>query len=207
MIYLSEDYIDKYINVLCYLLERAVYEEYSFDYIVHRIAYSTMINELERSNVTLIAFSSSESLYSDIFPEKDNKGFVSNIYGVYGWIADSYIHLFLKLNITFELLFIIFPLEYMVSIYPLYHEMSFSHLLELLKERTPFSYLDIVMRNRKVSTQDLADATSISFSTLNAIRYNKRDINKLEAYMLLKISKVLSVKLESLLNDIYLSKH
>ena len=84
MIYLSDDYIEKYIETLCYLLDRSITESYSFNVIEKSIAYSTMINELEKSNITLIAFSSIEKNYKDIFPYKDNNHFVSNIYGING---------------------------------------------------------------------------------------------------------------------------
>lgn len=207
MIYLSDDYIEKYIDTLSYLINRAVEEGYSFDYIEKHIAYSKMVNEMENSNITTIAFSSVEKIYKEIFPYKDNTGFINNVYNKYGWISNAYIDLFLKLNITFETLFITLPIEYMVSIYPLYHEMSFSQVEELLKERTPYSYLDNIMRNRGVSTNDLSSKTGIPFSTINALRYHKRDIAKLESAQLLKISRLLSVKMESLLPDIYLIKH
>ena len=42
MIYLSDDYIEKYIDTLSYLINRAVEEGYSFDYIEKHIAYSKM---------------------------------------------------------------------------------------------------------------------------------------------------------------------
>ena len=206
MIYLSDDYLEKYIDTLAYILERATYEEYSFDSIQKRIAYSSMINEFEKSNITLIAFSSNESLYQDIFPYKENRGYKHNIYGVYGWIAECYIRLFLELNITFELLFIILPIELMLEKYKLYHEMSFSHVFDLFHELVLYSYLDNVLKYRSLSTNDLAIKTGIPFSSINALRYNKRDINKLESSKLLTISRVLSIKMESLLTNIYLEK-
>ena len=206
MIYLSDDYVEKYKETLCYLLERAVIEEYSFDFIEKSIAHSLLINELEKSNITLIAFSSLEKNYRDIFPYKDNKGFVPDVYGIYGWISSCYIDLFLKLGTTFEMLFIIFPIKEMLGLYQVYHEMSFSHLMDLFKEKVPYTYLDNVMKYKNVSSVELANETEISFATINAIRYGKRDINKLESYKLLKISRVLGVKIESLLSDIDLVK-
>ena len=206
MIYLSDDYVDKYKEVFCYLLERAVEEQYSFSYIEYTLSHSRMVNEFEQSNVTLIAFSSLEKLYQEIFPFKENKSFKHNIYGKFGWISDAYINLYLNLNITFETIFIIFPLEDMLSLYKLYHEMSFSKLIDLKNEKVPYSYLDNIMKYRNVSTNELATKTGIPFSTINALRYAKRDIQKLESSRLLSISKTLSVKMESLLPDIYLNK-
>ena len=204
MIYLSDDYIEKYIETLCYLLDRSITEGYSFNVIEMSIAYSTMINELEKSNITLIAFSSIEKNYKDIFPYKDNNHFVSNIYGINGWIAECYIRLFLKFQITFETLFIVLPIEEMTKLYPLYHEMSFTHIDDLFKDKVKYSYLDCIMKSRKISNNDLSELSGIPNGTINGLRYGNRDINKLEGQALLKISQVLSVKIESLLSNICL---
>ena len=71
MIYLADDYISRYCEVLSYLIGKSAEKKYSLNFIERTIAYSTMISELERSNVTTIAFSSYENIYQDIF--KDTK--------------------------------------------------------------------------------------------------------------------------------------
>ena len=86
MIYLSDDYVSKYSDVLSYLIARSHDEGYSFDYIQKSISYSIAVNELERSNVTIIAFSSIEKIYSDIFPPNqiNHKYQVHNYYYALG---------------------------------------------------------------------------------------------------------------------------
>ena len=101
MIYLSDDYLTKYSDTLSYLLSRSYSEGYSFDYIQKTIAYSTAINELERSNVTSIAFSSFEKIYNDIFPQYDNN-FVFDGYDMFGWSGYIYIHLFFYFILLFD---------------------------------------------------------------------------------------------------------
>lgn len=204
MIYLSDDYLTKYQDVLAYILERAASEKYSFSYIEKVVAYSEPFSELEKSNITYIAFSSSEFIYNKLFPEKNNNGFISNIYGPYGWAGYNYIKLFLDLQITFETLFIIFPLQKMLDAYHLYHEMDYSQLLQLVKSEIKFSYLNMIMTAKKYSSSLLAEKTGIPFSTINALRYGDRDIDKYESIKLLKISNVLGVKMSSLLTSIQL---
>ena len=94
MIYTSDDYINKYCDTLSYLIGRSYQERYSFDYIQKHISYSSLVNELEKSNSTLIAFSSMEKIYSDIFKDYDNE-YEFNIYDMFGWIGYTYMHLFL----------------------------------------------------------------------------------------------------------------
>ena len=119
MIYLSDDYVEKYISAISYLIGRSCFEGYSFDFIEKSIAYSSAINEFERSNVTLLAFSSIEKTYNDIFPSHDNEYNYSE-YDIYGWVGFAYVHLFLSLEITFEALFYVIPIEEMLKLYSLY---------------------------------------------------------------------------------------
>ena len=203
MIYLSDDYLTKYSDALSYLLARSYSEGYSFDYIQKTISYSQPINELERSDITSIAFSSLEKIYSGVFPIHNNE-FVFNPYDAFGWSGYAYLHLFLKKKITFEALFYLIPLSEMLNLYHLYHEMSLSQLEEYASNVLKYSMLDIVMKTKKVSNSELSEKTGLSVSTINALRYRKRDINKLEAYKLMLIANALDVKIETLLRSIHL---
>ena len=60
------------------------------------------------------------------------------------------------------------------------------------------------MKHKKISNSELANSTSLSISTINALRYGKRDINKLEGGKLLLIANALNVKMETLLPTIKL---
>lgn len=201
MIYLSDDFVTKYSDTFSYLLARSFNEHYSFDFIQKRIAYSQVINELEKSNVTLIAFSSMERIYSGVFPEHENN-FVFNPYDAFGWSGYVYIHLFLKIKITIEALFFLIPLEEMLRLYPLYHEMSISQIEGFVFGLLKYSMLDVVMKAKKMSNKELSNKTGISISTINALRYKKRDIDKLEAHKLMLIAHILNVKIETLLQSI-----
>lgn len=205
MIYLSDDYVEKYSNVLSYLIGRSYHEGYSFDYIEKSIAYSTPINELEKSNITIIAFSSMERIYSYIFPDAYND-YIFSVYDIFGWVGLAYMHLFLNLEITFESLFYIIPIHEMLNLYNIYHEMSFTKLVEYAKEKMKHSILDIIMKRKGISNKELSNKTGVSASTINALRYGKRDIAKLEADKLLALSQYLKVKIETLLPNIHLIK-
>ena len=201
MIYLSDDYISKYSDVLSYLIARSHDEGYSFDFIQKSISYSIAVNELERSNVTIFAFSSIEKIYSDIFPMHSND-YELDIYGLFGWVGSAYMLLFLKLEITFEALFCLIPIEEMINLYHLYHEMDNVKLIAYAKEKMKHSLLDVIMQRKGLSNKQLSIKTELSVSTINAIRYGNRDINKLEANKLLKMARALNIKMETLLPDI-----
>lgn len=205
MIYLSDDYIEKYSNTLSYLIGRSANEGYSFDYIQRKISYSEAISEFERSNVTIIAFSSMEKIYSGIFTDYNNE-YQYNPYDIFGWVGYAYIHLFLNLEITFEALFFLIPIQEMLNMYKLYHEMDITHLEEYAKEVMKHSLLDVIMKRKKTSNNDLSKKANIPVSTINSLRYGNRDITKLEAKKILSIAYALNVKIETLLTNIDLVK-
>ena len=204
MIYLSDDYLNKYIDVFGYLFSRSIKEKYSLRYIERIISHSLMVDELESSNISTIAFSSQEKIYHDMFPLYGNEDFVYNPYDLYGWLGFIYVHLFLKYQTTFETLFIVLPLDKAIESYHLYHEMDITQTYELFASLVKYSYLDNIMKYKNISTAELSERSGIPYSTITAIRYNKRDISKLESAKLYKIARCLNVKITSLLNCIEL---
>ena len=119
-------------------------------------------------------------------------------------LKDKNTSLFFDLKITFESLFIVLPIDKTINMYPLYHEMDYLQTLEFVKNKIKYSVLDEIMTFKSLSTQKLSRLSGVSFSTISALRYGKRDINKLEASSLLKLANALRVKVESLLTDINL---
>ena len=188
MIYLSDDYLTKYCDTISYLLARSYSEGYSFDFIQRTISYSQPISELEKSDITTLAFSSFERIYNNVFPEHNNE-FVFNPYDIFGWSGYAYVHLLI-------------PLKDMLNLYHLYHEMNVSQIEEYASDIIKYSILDIIMKTKSVSNSELSEKTNLSLSTINALRYKKRDINKLEAYKLMLIANALDVKIETLLQPI-----
>lgn len=196
MIYLGYDYVEKYQLVVSYLIKNAIEAKYAIPYIEKRIAYSDVFSEFEKSDVTKIAFSSCETTYSSIF-DKNPFSSVSE-YDVYGWIGYAYIQLFLKLKITFESLFMLIGIEEMIRKYKIYHEMDIRQLEDVIKQRLNYSLLDAFMKSKKISTKELSTRTKIPYSTVSSLRYGKRNIDKVEFRAVIRISKALNIKAESL---------
>lgn len=206
MIYISDDYLTKYIDTLGYIFARSIKEGYSLLHIEKVISYSQAIEELEKSNVTSIAFSSPEMLYSKMFPDSNNLDrFEYSPYDIFGWLGFVYIHLFLKYQITFELMFFVLPIEKALSLYKLYHETDIQMMYELFEQSVEHSYFDQILKYKNMSSNELSRLTGISFATIQSLRYKKRDINKAEIKILLKISIALNIKITSLIDSLELS--
>lgn len=204
MIYLSDDYVTKYQDTIGYVIGRAISGGCSPRFIEKTIAYSSAFSSLEKSDITELAFSSKELVFCNMFDLNVSNNFVYSPYDVYGWLGYIYIRLFFDLSVTFESLFIVLPINDAINMYHLYHEMDYRQTFDFVKNKIKYSYLDEIMDKKNMSTQTLSKTSGVSYSTVNAIRYGKRDINKLEAQSLLKLSNALHVKMESLLTDINL---
>ena len=204
MIYLSDDYITTFQDTLGYIIGRTISNGYSPRFVEKTIAYSSAFSLLEKSDITELAFSSSEYIFERMFDINVLNEYEYSPYDVYGWLGYIYIHLFFDLKITFESLFITLPIDEAINMYPLYHEMDYLQTLEYMKSKIKYSLLDEIMTCRKLSSLKLSRLSGVSYSTISALRYGKRDINKLEASSLLKLSNALRVKMESLLTDINL---
>ena len=54
------------------------------------------------------------------------------------------------------------------------------------------------MKSKKISTKELSNRTKIPYSTVSSLRYGKRNIDKVEFRAVIRISKALNIKAESL---------
>ena len=201
MIYIADDYVQKYENVLTYILGRSITKGYSFSFIERSIAYSIAFSEFEKSNVTRIAFSSNDELYKELFNDENND-YKESPYDIYGWLGYVYVHLFFRFKITFEMLFIALPIETAISMYPLYHEMDITQLFEYFVEVLRPSSLSLVMKKRGFTMKKLSEASNVPFTTIRSLKLGYRDIDKLEVFKTVLIASALNVKIESLLKEI-----
>lgn len=199
MIYTSYDYLIKYADTLSEIIALAEKDGYSFDYIEKTISYSISFSNFENSNITDIAFTSSNKLYSILFPNGKATLNDISIFGPAYWIGETYIKLFLKYRLSFESLFAYTPLKIMHSQFELYHEMDFiqfdKYFESLLKENP----LSVFLKKKKMSAVTLANKTGIPLSTIRALKEGKRDLKKLQATHLEKIASCLGIKMKSLI--------
>ena len=111
-----------------------------------------------------------ESITSNRISEDNGFGIYNDAY----WSAVSYFDLHLKTNKPFSYLFLKLPLEKMLDMYGVYHEMDFSSLLErfneLEKEKT---ILRALCEEKHISLSKLSKGTGISVNTL--MKYNASD--------------------------------
>ena len=95
------------------------------------------------------------------------------------------------------------PLEDIIRMYPLYHEMDLSHFVEqmerLLKKAYPQTKLRERRRNCGLSQSELSAEADVPLRQIQLFEQGQRDINKTSAITLLKLSKALHCRMEDLL--------
>ena len=98
-------------------------------------------------------------------------------FGIYNdayWCGYSYFELQQRLKKPFSYLFLKLPLSKMMDIYPIFHEMDFSALLEFFeKEKDKKTILRALCEQRRCSLSKLSASTGINQATLS--KYNADD--------------------------------
>lgn len=187
------------IDTLGEILSIAYHHEYATSVIESRIAHSPFFIAIEQNIDSPTLYMSSSKLINSIFYDIKIDGKIE-LFNQTLWAAELYIRIQDKTHLTFEAIFLYLPLEKAYEMYSVYHEMDFSqsvnYFMSLKKEN---SVLSMAMRKNKINGHELAKCCNLSYPTISALRQEKRDINKVQAKSLYKISNCLHLRLESLL--------
>ena len=94
-------------------------------------------------------------------------------FGIYNdayWCGQNYFDLHYRLNKSFEYIFLKFPLEHMINVYSIFHEMDFSSLVEHFKQKEKEkTILRLLCERDKCSLTDVSKKTGININTLKKI--------------------------------------
>ena len=111
-----------------------------------------------------------ESIVTSYIKEDDSFGVYNDAF----WSGVSYFYLYEKTHKPFSYLFLKLPLEQLLDLYPVYHEMDLSSLFDLFQEREKEkTILRILCQQYHTSLSKISKATSISVNTLS--KYNASD--------------------------------
>ena len=166
-------------DIFSRLFVLAVQSKMNLNSFTNKLERSSFIEDIEKMDLEDI----SNKTVSEIYKSVTGEEVIDNSYGVYNdafWCGSSYFKLHFKLNKPFSYLFLKLPLEQLVDVYPILHEMDISSLvsffLDVEKKKT---ILRILCENKRCSLGELSKNTSISVHTL--IKYNNSDDNLYKA--------------------------
>lgn len=104
---------------------------------------------------------------------------------------------------SFASLFEAMDIEYVLKLYPTYHEMDISKFIDLAKERYverfPSTALKRYRELLQMSQRELANESGVPLRQIQMFEQRQRDINKTSAETLLRLSKALHISMEHLM--------
>ena len=196
---MNSNYIGEYSN----LFERVLSTGYQFSYssltIERRIAYSSYFQQIETDFYNTAPIINDGDLVKNIFPELAINLLEVPIYNQCLWAAIGYLYIQKETRLSFECIFLYLPLTKMYELFPLYHEMDFSQLIKLFNEMyEEKSVLAILLDKYHYSLKDISNKIDVSYDTLSSAKQRRRDINKLNVNVLLKLARVFNVRVETI---------
>lgn len=177
MIFRSE--VSKIIDYFSYIFFFGLENQYSKGVIENRIADSENVKTMENEGEANFLYTSSITKeISKIYQiEEANikiEPFLS-LDTISMWVAEAYLRLFFKYHKSFEYLFLYIPLERMIDMFDVYHEMGWGHLFDYFEKVTiEKSLLRLALSKKHLSINKLSILTGISGSTLTTYLSNKR---------------------------------
>ena len=149
----------------------AISNKMNFDSFTNMLVKSEFVSIIENNNYDPSFNKPIDKLFYDItgFKVKED-----NSYGIYNdafWSGQNYFDLYLKIKKSFSYIFLKLPLETMLNIYTIFHEMDFSSLVDYFykkcKEKT---ILRLLCEKTNKSLPSISRDTLIPLSTLK--KYN-----------------------------------
>lgn len=166
---------------------------YSFTFLLQK---SDFINKIEHQKYDNYFNKPIEEIFTDItsypFDKDDSYGIYNDAY----WSGSSYFELYMATKKPFSYIFLKLPLSKMVDLYPLYHEMDFSSLLELFKYlENEYTILYLLVKNKNISLPKLSKITGIKLSTLRMYYSSDSSLYKASFQNIIKLVNYFEVPL------------
>ena len=173
----------------------------SFSYQLER---SEFIRKIEDGKYDDYFNKSLISIFNDITGITIND---DNSYGIYNdayWCGYSYFEIFLRTKKPFPYIFLKLPLVKMMDIYPIYHEMDISSLLDLFaKQEHEKTILRILCEQARTSLPKLSASTGISLATLSKYNADDKALYNASFQNIFLIAHYFDVPINLFVNDTY----
>ena len=155
------------------------------DYLVN----SDYVKNIEKGYLSDISDISVEEGYHSIVGNNIAKDDSFGIYNDAYWCGYCYFELFLMLRKPFSYLFLKLPLEKMLDLYNVYHEMDISQLVDYFHDKEKEeTILRLLCKRYRCSINKLSKATGISVNTLNKYRSSDQSLYNASFQNIYKIS-------------------
>lgn len=196
---MDSTYLYDYVNVLERVFSFAHEKHYSLDAVARIISYSPFFQKIEKSSRELAPFITDTSLVKSLFFEQ--KVDLDNIpvFNQCLWASESYLRIQQSTGLTFEAIFLYYPINKMYDCFDVYHEMDFSHIIDaFIEQYKKQSVLALLIKKYNYSLIYLSEQTNVPYGTLYSLKTRRRDIKNVNVQSLAMIANLLNVRIETL---------
>lgn len=202
---MNNDYFNyqKCVDDLTAILSIGYFFKYSTEVIEKRISESKYFNNFNKDFFTSESYISTDEIIESIYFDADLDENTKNVtYNELEWVSMVYINIIEDTGLGFEAIFCYAPIEKVIMMYRLYHELDFSKSVEWFnEERDKASIIKVLMKRMNMSNDYVSSKTNISLSMIDALKNRRRDIKKLDVERAFALANTLNIKIETLLSN------
>ncbi|MBQ9457228.1 MAG: hypothetical protein IJU64_01815 [Bacilli bacterium] len=194
---MNSAYLYEYAALLERVFSVAHASRYADAAVERAISYSPFFQSIEGNRKAPIF--EERALLKAVFPELDVLPEDVPVYNQCLWAAEAYLRIQAEIGLTFEAIFLYFPLREMYDCFPLYHEMDFSQIVgEFKKAFQEKSVLDLLFTKYRYSVKEVSLETGIPYQTLFSLKRRRRAIGKVGAASVIALARVFHVRVETI---------
>ena len=176
-------------ETFCRYFVVAIHNKMNLTAFTDYLASSDYLRNIEKGYLTDLSDISVEEGYHSIVGNNIAKDDSFGIYNDAYWCGYCYFELFLMLRKPFSYLFLKLPLEKMLDLYNVYHEMDISQLVDYFHDKEKEeTILRLLCKRYRCSINKLSKATGISVNTLNKYRSSDQSLYNASFQNIYKIS-------------------
>lgn len=169
---------------------------YSSKTIEEKILKSEFINGLEKGDASCLCRGNLESIVGDIFKVSIPNDEIIKTNPLSLWLGEIYTRLFFTFNKSFSFIFLYLPLSEAEKIYPLYHEIDFSQVIDYFAKLTKQeTILTLLLKKHKLSARELSVLTGVNYNTIVSYTRDNDVIYNAKFDSIFKISQILDVNI------------
>ena len=196
---MNSNYLYEYANEFERVLSTGYQYHYSTLTIEKLIARSSYFQKIETDSYNSAPIIQDSDLIKQLFSELNINLLELPVYNQCLWAAEAYLRIQGESKLSFECIFLYIPLTKMYELFPLYHEMDFSHIVKYFNELyEKESVLSILLQRYDYSLKEIAEKIDIPYDTLYSFKQRRRDIKKYNIEDVLKLSRIFDVRVETI---------
>jgi len=163
---------------------------------------SEYVNDIENKRYDKADSTNLEDLFLDLTKMELHE---DNSFGVYNdayWCGYVYFNLHMMMKKPFSYLFLKLPLDKLLDMYPLYHEMDITQVEQYIKSHEEETIIKLLCKKKRMSLTKLATSTGVSINTIKKYASDDKNLYAGSFQNIAKIAKCFDVPLSLFVEEL-----